>query len=128
MDLLAEGIIYKKESFETIGACMEVHRYLGCGFLEPVYQEALAIEFEKRAIPFIKEQRLKLEYKGHILQREYVADFVCFDKIIIEIKALSKLNAEHIAQTLNYLKATGFKLGLLVNFGTISLQYKRIVL
>lgn len=128
MDLLKEGILYKDESYEIIGACMEVHNQLGCGFLEAVYQEALAIEFENRGIPFEREKRLTIEYKGQVLKKEYVADFVCFDKIIIEVKALSKLASEHLAQTLNYLKITDYKLGLLVNFGTTSLKYKRVVL
>ncbi len=127
MDLLKEGIVYKEESYEIIGACMEVHKQLGCGFLEAVYQEALAIEFENRKIPYEQEKRLQIEYKGKILKKEYVADFVCYDKIIIEVKALSKLAPEHLAQTLNYLKITDFDLGLLVNFGKSSLEYKRVV-
>ncbi len=107
---------------------MEVHNTLGCGFLEPVYQEALEIELGKRKISFIREEILNIFYKGKMLKKSYVADFICYDKIIIETKAASQLQPEHIAQILNYLKITGFKLGLLVNFGTTSLQYKRIVL
>lgn len=91
-------------------------------------QEALSIEFEKRNIPFVREKMLKIIYKGIILDKEYVADFICYDKIIVELKALSQLQNENIAQTLNYLKITGLKLGLLVNFGAFSLQYKRVVL
>lgn len=128
MDLLENNIIYKDESYKIIGACMAVHNTLGCGFLEAVYQEALAIEFKKRKIPFEQEKRLEIFYKGVLLQKEYIADFICYDKIIVELKALSQLNNEHFAQILNYLKITDFKLGLLVNFGTPSLQYKRIVL
>lgn len=128
MDLLKEGLIYKNESFEIIGACMEVHRELGCGFLEAVYQEALALEFSRQNIPYEQEVLLQINYKGQALKKEYKADFICFDKIIIELKALNKFTPEHLAQTLNYLKVTDFKLGLLVNFGAISLQYKRIVL
>jgi len=128
MDLLKEGIIYKDESYKIIGACMEVHRTLGCGFLEAVYQEALSIEFEKRNIPFVREKMLEIIYKGIILEKEYVADFICYDKIIIETKAVNQIQSEHIAQTLNYLKITEFKLGLLVNFGAKSLETKRIVL
>jgi GxxExxY protein len=127
MDLLKEGILYKEESYEIIGACMEVHKQLGCGFLEAVYQEALAEEFEMREIPFEQEKRLQIEYKGKILKKVYVADFVCYDKIIIEVKASSKLAPEHLAQTLNYLKITDFDLGLIVNFGKASLEYKRVV-
>ena len=128
MDLLENSILYKDESYKIIGACMEVHRTLGCGFLEAVYQEALSIEFEKRNIPFVREKMLKIIYKGIILEKEYVADFICYDKIIIETKAANQLQSEHIAQTLNYLKITEFKLGLLVNFGATSMETKRIVL
>lgn len=128
MDLLEQGIIYKSESYDIIGACMEVHRQLGCGFLEQVYQEALSIELKERAIPFVREKRLMINYKGHLLKKEYIADFVCFDKILLEIKALNKLKSEHLAQTLNYLKATDYKLGILINFGTTSLKYKRVIL
>lgn len=128
MDLLEHGIIYKNESYEIIGACMEVHKNLGCGFLEAVYQEALAIELNRREIPFEQEKRLKINYKNTILQKEYIADFICYNKIIIEVKALNKLLPEHLAQTMNYLKVTNYKLGLLVNFGTTSLQYKRVLL
>jgi GxxExxY protein len=128
MDLLENGIIFKDESYQIIGACMEVHKELGCGFLEAVYQEALSIEFSKRNIPFEQEKYLTINYKGELLQKKYKADFICYDKIIIELKALSKFAPENMAQTLNYLKITDFQLGLLVNFGTTSLQYKRVVL
>ncbi len=128
MDLLKEGIIHKVESYKIIGACMEVHKVLGCGFLEAVYQEALAIEFTKREIPYEQEKRLSIQYKDQLLKKEYVADFVCYDKIILELKALSKLQPEHLSQILNYLKITDFELGLLLNFGTTSLQYKRIIM
>ena len=106
---------------------MEVHRELGCGFLEAVYQEALELEFNARNIPYEREISLLIEYKGERLKKEYVADFVCFDNIIVELKALSELNGVHESQVLNYLKATGFKLGILVNFGEQSLVYKRII-
>ncbi len=130
MDLLAqqEYLIYKQESFKIIGACMEVHKVLGCGFLEAVYQEALAIEFERRKIPYEQEKSLHIQYKKRLLKKTYDADFVCYEKIIVEIKAIGELHSSNIAQTLNYLKATDFKLGLLVNFGATSLHYKRIVL
>ncbi len=101
---------------------------MGCGFLEAVYQEALGLEFGNKNIPFIDQKRLRISYKGNFLNKEYAADFVCYDKIIVELKALSAINNEHMAQLLNYLKATGFRLGILINFGTPSLQYKRIVL
>ena len=123
-----ENLIYKEESYKIVGACFEVHKELGQGFLEAVYQEALAIEFKNKNIPFEKEKELEITYKGKKLFKKYYADFVCFDKIIIELKALSKLTTEHEAQVLNYLKATGFKLGILVNFGSSSLEYRRLVL
>jgi len=106
---------------------MEVHRILGSGLLEAVYQEALAIEFENQKIAFVREQELMIEYKGKILDKKYKADFVCYDEIIIELKAVSELADIHLAQTINYLKVTGKKLALLVNFGQDSLEYKRIV-
>lgn len=120
-------LLYAKEAFEIIGAAMEVHRILGHGFLELVYQESLAIELKNRNILFEREKLLKINYKGQELQQYYKADFVCYDEIIVELKALSELNSDHDAQVLNYLKATGLRLGLLINFGTTSLQYKRLV-
>jgi GxxExxY protein len=120
-------LIYKDEAFKIIGACMEVHKTLGCGFLEAVYQEALMIEFEIQNIPYVREKELQINYKNRILQKKYQADFICFDKIIVELKALNQFESSHEAQVLNYLKATGFKLALLVNFGETSLKYKRIV-
>jgi GxxExxY protein len=121
-------ILFKEESFKIIGACMEVHKQLGAGFLEPVYQEALAVELSQQGIPYEKEKELSITYKGIPLVKKYIADFICYNKIILEIKALNKLTSEHEAQILNYLKATGIKLGLLVNFGGPSLKSKRIVL
>lgn len=120
-------ILYKEESYEIIGACMEVHKVLGPGFLEPVYQEALSCELRSRNIPYEKEKVLRIIYKGMTLEKGYVADFVCYDKIIVELKAVKELTMEHESQVLNYLKATGYKLGLLVNFGGRSLEYKRLV-
>jgi len=120
-------LIYKEESYRIIGACMEVHKTLGCGFLEPVYQEALSIEFNKQQIPFEKEKVLSINYKDIELEKKYIADFVCYGKIILETKALSNLTDDHLGQVLNYLKATQFKLGLLVNFGQPKLEYKRVV-
>jgi GxxExxY protein len=120
-------ILYKEESYEIIGGCMEVHKVLGPGFLEPVYQEALSCELRSRNIPYEKEKVLRINYKGMTLEKSYVADFVCYDKIIVELKAVRELMPEHESQVLNYLKATGYKLGLLVNFGGRSLEYKRLV-
>lgn len=105
---------------------MQVYNTLESGFLESVYQEALAIEFTKRGIPFVKEKDLKIYYDGHELKQTYRADFVCYDSIIVELKAVSDLNDSHRSQVYNYLKATGFRLGLLYNFGHYDgLQYER---
>ena len=121
-------IIYKKESYLIIGACFEVYKEKGCDFLESVYQECLEIEFGLQGIPFKSQITLDIEYKGKILKHRYIPDFVCFDKIILEIKAVSGFTDEHRAQVHNYLKATGYKLGLLVNFGHYpKLEYNRIV-
>jgi GxxExxY protein len=128
-DLLShQELIYKVEAYNIIGAAMNVHRELGCGFLEGVYAEALEIEFAEQGIPYIREALLQIDYKGHTLRKSYVADFICYDKIVVELKALSALDSAFEAQVLNYLKATGFKLGILINFGEQSLKYKRIVL
>lgn len=119
-------IIYKKESYAIVGDCFEVYNEKGCGFLEPVYQECLAIEFEYQRIPAIPKLSLTLSYRERILTQVYQPDFVCFQKIIVELKAASELVDEHRAQ-LNYLHATGFELGLLVNFGHyLKLEYERI--
>ena len=120
-------LIYKQEVFDIIGAAMEVHRELGCGFLEAVYQEALELEFQLRNIPYRREAKLDIYYKGQLLNKQYEADFICYDKIIVELKALSDLIPEHESQLLNYLKATKMRVGLLINFGQQSLEYKRMV-
>jgi GxxExxY protein len=106
---------------------MEIHRQLGHGFLEAVYQEAAVIEFPLKQIPFEREVSLPIQYKNIVLPTHYRADFVCFSEIIVEFKALSRLSSVEEAQLLNYLKATGLKRGLLINFGATSLQYKRLV-
>ena len=111
------GLIYKEESYAIIGACMAVYKSKGCGFLEPVYHECLAIEFEIRGIPFVSKPLQTLQYRGRTLVQTFAPDFVCCDKIILEIKAASALVDEHGAQVLNYLSATGCELALLVNFG-----------
>jgi GxxExxY protein len=120
-------IIYKEEAYEIIGAAMEVYNELGCGFLEAVYQEALEKEFIHRDIPCQKEQQLDIYYKNELLSKSYVADFVCYDKIVVELKAVNGLSTVEEAQVLNYLKATKFKLGILLNFGEKRLVYKRLV-
>lgn len=123
-----QDVLYKDESYKIVGACMEVHKVLGCGFLEPVYQEALALEFQQQGITFEREREFEISYKGLILPKTYKVDFLCYGKIIVELKALSQFTGDHLAQALNYLKASHLKLGLLVNFGTRSLQHERIVL
>lgn len=110
-------LIYEKESYQIIGACFEIYREKGCGFLESVYHECMMIELRLKGIPFMAKRPLPLEYKGTILQCTYEPDFICFDKIILELKAVKELNDEHRAQVQNYLKATGLKLALLANFG-----------
>lgn len=121
-------LIYKEEAYKIIGICMEVHNNLGSGFLEIVYKDALELELNKANIPFEREVKYEVNYKGVILPHKFYADFVIYNKIILEIKALSKGFAEeHMAQSINYLKVSGNKLALLVNFGELKLQYKRII-
>ncbi|MFK7948045.1 MAG: GxxExxY protein [Saprospiraceae bacterium] len=122
------NLIYKKEAYAIIGACMEVHRLLGHGLKESVYQDALEIEFELRTIPFEREKRYEVVYKGQVLKHYFVADFVCFGDVILELKAVGELHSKHEKQTLNYMAIAKSPLGLLVNFGEQSLRYKRFVL
>ena len=120
-------IIHREESYAVMGACFEVYKEKGCGFLESVYQECLALEFELRNVPFSSQPALHLRYKGIPLKHEYVPDFICFDRIVMELKAVSRLADEHRAQLHNYLRATGHHLGLLINFGHYpKVQYERI--
>lgn len=122
-------LIYPDESFAIRGALFEVYKNKGAGFLEPVYQECLEIEFRLAGVPSISQPRLQLDYKGTPLKSEYIPDFICYDKIIIELKAVKELTDAHRAQVQNYLKATGFKLAFLVNFGHHPLiEIERIVL
>ena len=121
----SEKLIYPHEAYEIIGAAMEVHNTLGQGFLESVYQEAMEIEFTKRDIPYESQSKIQIKYKDVALEHYFVADFVCYDKIIVELKAVSAILPEHEAQIINYLRATGFKLGILLNFDEESLFYKR---
>lgn len=116
---------YDSLTYEIIGAAMEVHREMGCGFLEPVYGDALAIEFRKRGIPFKREEKIEIHYKGETIDHYYIADFICFDRIIIELKAVNELIAAHDSQVLNYLNATGIEVGLLINFGETCLKHRR---
>jgi len=121
-------LIYKDESYRIVGACFEVYREKGCGFLEPVYQECMEIELRLQGVPFVPQKPLALEYKGCPLRSKYQPDFVCYDRIVLEIKAVTELTDEHRAQVLNYLKATELRLGLLVNFGHYpKAQVERIV-
>ena len=121
------GLVYEKETYSIIGAAMAVHKELGYGFLEAVYQEALELEFTEKGIPYKREIPLKIHYKNNPLNKCYIADFICYEKIIIELKALTAITPEHHAQLLNYLSATRLKLGLIINFGKKSLEYKRII-
>ena len=121
-------LILKEEVFKIVGAAMEVSNELGAGFLEAVYQEALGIELKSRAVPFVAQPTIKIAYKGHILAKEYIPDFICYNQVIVEIKAIKALTTIEQAQLLNYLKATKKPVGLLLNFGTPKLEWKRMVL
>jgi GxxExxY protein len=121
-------IVYKEESFAIIGACFEVYKQKGCGFTEAVYQECLAIEFELQAIPFVPQPILQLDYKGRALTQTFRPDFICYSKIVVELKALPFLLDTNKAQVMNYLNATEFLLALLVNFGHYPrLEWERYV-
>ena len=121
-------LLLRDEVYQIVGACFEVYNEKGCGFLEAVYQECLALEFGFRDIPFAEQVRMDLCYKEQPLTQAYVADFVCFDSLIVEMKAVSELADEHRAQVLNYLNATGIRVGVLVNFGHHpKLQWERLV-
>ena len=121
-------LILKDEVFAIIGAAIEVHRELGPGFLEAVYQEAMETELRARQIPFEAQKPIRVRYKERLLTNQYFADLVCFEQVIIELKALNRLSGNEEAQILNYLKATGFRLGLLINFGSHGrLEWKRYI-
>jgi GxxExxY protein len=128
MKTIEDHLIYKDECYEIVGCCMEVHKNLGCGFKEVVYQEALEREFIINALDYEREKRLKILYKGIFLKKEFAPDFVCFGKIVLELKAVSELTEIHQCQVFNYLKASKFRLGLLVNFGESSLVFRRFIL
>ena len=120
-------LLYEEESYLIIGAAIDVHKELGNGFLEAVYQEALEKEFLIRSIPYKREAQLTIYYKNEPLDKYYAADFICFDKIIFELKALSAITTEHHSQVINYLKASKLKLGIILNFGKQSFENKRII-
>ena len=122
-------LIYKEETYEIVGAAMDVYYTMGVGFLEPVYQEALAIEFTRRGIPFEREKQLELFYKGTRLNKTYSPDFVCFNDIVLELKVVVQLTGSHAAQLINYLKVMQKRLGLLMNYGGApKLEWKRYVI
>ena len=120
-----QPLIYKKECFEIIGAAMEVHNVLGCGFKETVYQEAFEKELKLRGIQFFRECPLSVYYKGELLRTDFRPDFICYDKIIVELKAVKELDDVHRSQAINYAKIAGFRLSLLINFGESSLAKER---
>ena len=120
-------LLFEEETYRIIGACMTVHKNLGSGFLESVYEEALRREFEKEEIPFETQKKLRVFYDGSPLDKYFKADFVCYDKIILEIKSVSFLNKTLESQIINYLKATNHEVGILINFGEKSLKWKRFI-
>ena len=116
-----------QKTFAIIGAAMEVHNELGCGFLEAVYQEAMEKELTYQEIPYKSQPQVRIKYKGEPLKKKYEPDFICYDEVIVEIKAMDKLSSNEHAQIINYLKASRLKVGLLINFGAKSLEHKRFV-
>lgn len=120
-------LLFEEETYKIIGACMTVHKKMGSGFLESVYQEVVAKEFDKQGIPFEKEKKLRVFYDGLPLDKYFKADFVCYEKIILEIKSVSFLNKNLESQVINYLKATNHEVGILINFGEKSLKWKRFI-
>ncbi|MFA5264750.1 MAG: GxxExxY protein [Opitutaceae bacterium] len=122
-------LLYEKETYSVIGACLDVYAHAGCGFLEAVYQECLKIELESRGIPFVPQPTLSVAYKGRPLQHKYQPDLICYEKVILELKSASQLAPEHRAQLQNYLRLSHHRVGLLVNFGHYpGLQFDRIVI
>lgn len=122
-------IVYKEESYQIVGACFEVYNAKGNGFTEPIYHDCLEVEFEYQRIPAIREPKVEIEHRGRVISSHLEPDFVCFGKIIVELKSVKQLIDEHRSQVLNYLNATGFSLALLVNFGSHpNLEYERLAL
>lgn len=123
-----ENMPLKDEVYAIMGAAIEVHRVLGPGFLEPVYQEALELELSTQGIPFLSQKPLAIQYKEHTLNKQYIADLICFNQVIIELKAIECLTSREEAQLLNYLNATNMKVGLLINFGAFGrLEWRRLI-
>ncbi len=120
-------LLYKEEVYKIVGAAMEVHSHLGPGFFEAVYQEAFEMELNFRSIPYLREEPLDIYYKGVKLKKKYVPGFICYDSIVVEMKAVSDILDVHQAQLLNYLKASKMRVGVLINFGETSLVYKRMI-
>jgi len=117
--------LYKEETYKIIGAAMKVHNTLGCGFTEKVYQDALEVEFQKQGVPYVREPRLHVSYEGVSLATPFSPDFVCYEKVILELKAVREIEDMHRAQTMNYAKVGRFKVALLINFGDTLLQHER---
>ncbi len=123
-----DDILFKDEVYSIVGAAMEVYNQLGNGFLEAVYQESLAFEFRQRGVPFQEHPELRITYKNQVLQQKYIPDFIAYEQIIIELKVMKQLGPNEEAQLLNYLKATGMRLGILLNFGSSGkLEWKRMI-
>lgn len=124
---MSEEFLYKAENYKVIGLCMEVHRILGHGLLEVVYKDALELEFKQHKISYAREREYVVNYKGQVLPHKFYADFVVYDNIILEVKAISAIDKEHLAQVINYIKLSKGRLGIIVNFGTTELQHKRVI-
>ena len=120
-------ILFKRESYEIIGACLEIHKTLGNGFKEIVYKEAMELEFNRLNIPFEREKKFEIYYKATLLKPTFIADFVIDDSIVLEVKATPYIGTPYIYQTINYLKASNLKLGIVINFGEPSLKFKRVL-
>ena len=119
---------HEELTYNILGACFEVYKRMGCGFLEAVYQECLEIEFEHRDVPFVSRPKMTLNYRDLVLQQWYEPDFICYDKVILEVKSVRGLSSEHVAQLLNYLNGAGMEVGLLANFGHYpQLEYRRMI-
>ena len=125
---MTDLLLHKEKTYQIIGAAMAVHQYLGCGFTEKVYQDALEIEFQTRDIPYEREQPMEVSYRGVRLNTQFVPDFICFDDIIVELKAVMVLEDIHRAQAINYGKVANTEVALLINFGESSLRYERYIM